>query len=157
MTKYSIRLLEVILLLIAIFILSLSVIDIVSLIKDPINPIYDHILYPIVIAIYVSTIFIYLAFYQTIQFIQLINHKLVFSNDSIYRLKKIKRYGLIFAALYVMALPFIYLLANADDAPGVIFVGITPLVGGFIVYLFTDILIKIIHQGISQKETSKLE
>jgi len=61
---------------------------------------------------------------------------------------QIKIYGLIFSAIFIIALPFFYLLANADDAPGVIFVGMTPLVLGILVYLFADIFKKIIQKGI---------
>ncbi|MBN2299710.1 MAG: DUF2975 domain-containing protein [Acholeplasmataceae bacterium] len=151
MKKYAIVLLKIVLLLIAIAIIALSVIGIISLIQDPINPIYGHILYPIVIAIYLSTVLIYMAFYQTYRFLKLIEDKLIFSNTSIHHLKKIKWCGLIFAFLYLVALPFFYLLANADDAPGVIFVGMIPLVGGFIVYLFAEIMIKITDEGIELK------
>ncbi len=151
MKKYTIILFKIVLLLITIAVFSLSVIGIISLIQDPINPIYGYILYPIVIAIYLSTVLIYMAFYQTNKFLSLIEKQWIFSNTSIRFLEKIKWYGLIFGILYLIALPFFYLLANADDAPGVIFVGMIPLVGGVIVFLFAEIMIKIIDEGIELK------
>lgn len=151
MKKHSIIILKIIILLIALFMLTLSVVGMVSLIKNPINPIYGHILYPIVIVIYISTIIIYLAFYQTIMFLNLMKEKLTFSINTKTRLEKIKILGLVFSVLYFFLMPFVYMLANADDAPGVIFVGMIPLIGGFIVSLFADILIKLIDEGMLLK------
>jgi hypothetical protein len=147
--KYSIIILKAIIVLIILFMLIISVVGIISLTKDPINPIYGHILYPIVVGTYVSTFIIYLAFYHTFMFLNLVKEKLSFSINTKNRLNIIKTLGLIFAILYTLLLPFVYMLANLDDAPGVIFVGMIPLVGGFIVYLFADILIKLIDQGLS--------
>jgi len=149
MEKYSMKIFKILLVLIAVFILTISIIGLISLIQEPVNPIYGYILYPILIAIYLSTILIYLAFYQAWRFISMIEKNQIFNLTSIAYLKKIKIYGLIFSAIYIIALPFFYLLANADDAPGVIFFGMTPLVGGFIVYLFSEMFEKIIRKGIS--------
>lgn len=151
MKKHSIIILKIIILLIALFMLIFSVIGIVSLINDPINPIYGHILYPIVIGVYVSTIIIYLVFYQTFMLLDLIKEKLTFSMKTKTHLEKIKISGLVFSVLYFFLLPFVYMLANADDAPGIIFVGMIPIIGGFIVYLFADIIIKLIDEGMSLK------
>lgn len=151
MKKHSIIILKIIILLIALFMLIFSVIGMVSLIKDPINFIYGHILYPIVIVIYISTIIIYLAFYQTFMLLDLIKEKLTFSMKTKTHLEKIKISGLVFSVLYFFLLPFVYMLANADDAPGIIFVGMIPFIGGFIVSLFADIIIKLIDEGMSLK------
>lgn len=146
MKKHSIKILKYLIILIAIFIMTTSVIGIISLIQEPINPTYGLILYPIVTILYLSTILIYLAFYQTIMFLKLIDQPVIKYENSIENLQKIRVYGVIFALLYVINLPFFYMLAEVDDAPGLIFIGMIPLIGGFIVYLFADIMIKLLNE-----------
>ena len=147
MEKYSMKIFKILLILIAAFILTLSIIGLIMIIRVPVNPTYRYILYPILIAIYLSSILIYLSFYQTWIFLTYIEKDQIFMTSSISCMHQIKIYGLIFSAIYIIALPFFYLLANADDAPGVIFVGMTPLVLGILVYLFADIFKKIIQKG----------
>lgn len=148
MKKYATMMLRIILILITIFIVTLSVIGMISLIKEPINALYSYILYPIVIFLYLSSVFIYLSFYQTNKFLKLLDNHKVISVDSISIMSKIKVYGLIFAIIYFIALPFFYLLADLDDAPGIIFIGLMMFIGGVIVSLFAEIITKLINEGL---------
>lgn len=60
------------------------------------------------------------ALYQTIKFISYTKKNDAFSEVSVKTLKNIGYCGITISALYVIAMPLLFLMADGDDAPGII-------------------------------------
>ncbi|MEH7085153.1 DUF2975 domain-containing protein, partial [Neobacillus drentensis] len=98
-------------------VLALCIFGMPWLAKNPVNPDYDHILYPIVIGMYVSVIPFFAALYQAFKLLSYIDKNQAFSELSVKALKKIKFCAMVISGVYVIILPFVYLVAELDDAP----------------------------------------
>jgi hypothetical protein len=156
MKKYPTLLLKISLLLVLAFIVFLSILFFIFLLENPVLSPYEYIMYPIIIGLYASTIPFYIALYITFRLLLLIEHKKAFSITSINYLSKIKWCAIIFSIIYVVILPFVYLAAQHDDAPGLIIIGISTIFAGFVIALFSVILQTLLNDALIYKEENEL-
>ena len=83
-------------------VLALGIFGFTWLPNNPVNPDYAHILYPIVIGMYVSVIPFFVALYQAFKLLSYIDRNQAFSELSVKALKKIKFCALTISGLYVV-------------------------------------------------------
>lgn len=69
-------------------VLALSIFGVYWLVNNPANPEYDHILYPIIIGMYVSVIPFFVALFQAFKLLSYIDKNQAFSELSVMALKK---------------------------------------------------------------------
>jgi hypothetical protein len=143
--------LKVAVILIGIPILGLCILGLPWLANNPVNPDYAHILYPIVIGMYVSAIPFYIALYQAFKIISYIDKNNAFSELSVKALKNIKYCAITISTLYVVMLPFVYLVAEKDDAPGLIIIGMVPIFASTVIAVFAAVLQKLLKNAIDIK------
>ncbi|WP_317949034.1 DUF2975 domain-containing protein, partial [Rossellomorea marisflavi] len=86
----------------------------------------------------------------------LIDRQEAFSDRSVTILKKIKRYALSVSVLYVAALPFVFMIADKDDAPGLIIVGLVPIFASVVIAVFAAVLQKLLREAIFIKSENDL-
>lgn len=79
-----------------------------------------YLKYLVLTDLYATAIPFYFALYQTFKLLSYIDQNNAFSELSVKALKNIKYCAIAFSSLYVAGMPLFYLLAEADDAPGVI-------------------------------------
>jgi hypothetical protein len=120
------------------------------------NPDYDHILYPIVIGIYSSAIPYFVALFQAFKLLGYIDNEQAFSQLSVKALQIIKYCAIAISGLYLIVLPFVYLLADLDDAPGLIFVGMVPIFASLVIAVFAAVLQRLLQQAIDIKSENDL-
>ena len=149
MERASTLLLKIAVFLLGIPAAALIVFGLPSLIKNPINETYAHILYPIVIGVYLTTI-------PFLKLLIFIDHSQAFSQTSVFALKKIKFCALIISGVYVIILPFIYLVADLDDAPGLIVIGMVVIFAAFVISVFAALLQRLLQQAIEIKTENDL-
>ena len=118
MKQGSTLFLKIAVFLMGIPVLALCIFGLIDLVNNPVNPDYAHILYPIVIGMYVSVIPFFVALYQAFKLLSYIDKNQAFSELSVKALKKIKFCAMTISGLYVVILPFVFLVAELDDAPG---------------------------------------
>ena len=82
-----------------------------------------YVVYGIVTVMYITVIPFYFAFYQCFTLLSYFDRNQAFSDLSVLALKKIKNCALTISGFYVIVLPFVYILAEIDDAPGLILLG----------------------------------
>jgi hypothetical protein len=88
-----------------------------------------YLKYPGLIALYAAIVPFLFVVYQIVkQLINVIKNK-AFSQISVKALKNIKYCTLAISALYVLAMPLLFILADKDDAPGII------LFGSFVIFM----------------------
>jgi hypothetical protein len=143
--------LKVAVIFIGIPILGLCILGLPWLANNPVNPDYAHILYPIVIGMYVSAIPFYIALYQAFKIISYIDKNNAFSELSVKALKNIKYCAITISTLYVVMLPFVYLVAEKDDAPGLIIIGMVPIFASTVIAVFAAVLQKLLKNAIDIK------
>ncbi|EOR21410.1 DUF2975 domain-containing protein [Niallia sp. FSL W8-1348] len=142
--------------LIGIPVLALGIWGVFDLIKNPVNPEYAHILYPIVIGIYVSAIPFYMALYQALRILGYIDKNEAFSEVSIKALSRIKKDAIVISIVYVLMVPFIFLLAQIEDAPGLILFGMVPIFASIVIAVFAAVLQRLLQQAIDIKSENDL-
>ncbi|GGA67594.1 DUF2975 domain-containing protein [Ornithinibacillus halotolerans] len=156
MKRGSTLFLKLALVIIAVPVLALAITGAIYLINHPANPDYDQILYPIVIGMYVSTIPFYMAIYQAFKLLNYIDRNKAFSQVSVAALTKIKYSSIMFSAIYVVILPFVYMVAELDDAPGLIIIGGIPVFASLVIAVFAAVLQRLLQEAIHIKSENDL-
>jgi hypothetical protein len=156
MKRYSTLFLKIAIILIGLPVLALGVYGLVDLIRNPANPEYATMLYPIVTGIYISTGPFYIALYQAFLLLNYIDKNKAFSQLSVNALKKIKYCAITFSTIYVLIMPFVFLLADKDDAPGLVIVGLLPIFASMVIAVFAAVLQMLLQDAITIKSENDL-
>ncbi|MCM3575388.1 MULTISPECIES: DUF2975 domain-containing protein [Mesobacillus] len=112
--------------------------------------------YAILMVMYVSAVPFYFALYQSFNLLTYIDKNQAFSDLSVIALKKIKNSAVIISGLYVVGLPFVYVLAEVDDAPGLILIGMGMIFAPLVVAVFAAVLQRLLKEAIDYKEENDL-
>lgn len=126
------------------------------LINNPASPVYDQLLYPILIGIYASIFPFFMALYQTFRLLSYIDRNQAFSELSVKALKNIKLCAIAISGLYIVILPFVFGLAQMDDAPGLVLVGMIPVIASLVIAVFAAILQRLLQEAIDTKKENDL-
>jgi len=156
MKRGSTLFLKIAVILIGVPVLALCIFLVPWLANNPANPNYDHLLYPILIGMYAASIPFYIALYQTFKLLSYIDKNKAFSELSVKALKNIKHCAMTISALYVVIMPFVYFLADLDDAPGLIIVGMVPIFASIVIAVFAAVLQKLLKEAIDIKSENDL-
>jgi hypothetical protein len=112
--------------------------------------------YALLMVMYVSTVPFFMALYQSFNLLTFIDKHQAFSELSVNALRKIKNCAITISGLYVVALPFVLTLAQADDAPGLAVVGMIPIFASMVIAVFAAVLQKLLKEAIDIKEENDL-
>lgn len=156
MKKGTTLFLKLAVILIAIPVFVICVFMLYWLFNNPVNSQYAYILYPILTGIYLSVIPFYIALYNAFKLLNYIDENRSFSQISVIALKKIKKCAIIISGLYVLIIPFIFLLADKDDAPGAILMGLVPIFASIVIAVFTAVLQRLLQEAIDIKSENDL-
>lgn len=143
--------LKLAIIVIGIPVLALCILGLYWLPTNPVSQTYSHILYPILTGIYLSVIPFYIALYNAFRLLTYIDKNRAFSHSSVKDLKNIKYCAITIGALYVVLMPFIYLLAEKDDAPGAIIIGMIPIFVSMVIAVFAAVLQRLLQEAIDIK------
>lgn len=122
----------------------------------PLNPMYAPIVYPILIGICASAIPFYIALFQAFKLLHYIDASQAFSELSVKALKKIKYCAVAVSAVHAIMLPFFYLVADRDDSPGLIVIGIISTFASMVVGIFAAVLQRLLQEAIDIKSENDL-
>ncbi|MDF2607036.1 MAG: YoaS [Bacillales bacterium] len=119
-------------------------------------PDHSYLKYLIFINLYATLIPFYFALYKAFRLLSYIDRNEAFSELSVEALKKIKYCAISYSSLYVMSLPFFYLVAEKDDAPGVILIGLAFIFASMVVAVFAAVLQRLLKEAIDIKSENDL-
>ncbi len=142
--KKETLLLKIAIAIIGLTVLALSIAGLFWLPSHPVSSSYAHLLYPIIIMMYVSAIPFFIALYKAFNLLTNIDKDMAFSEKSAVELKGIKYCAIIVCALYLVMMPFVFLVADKDDAPGLIIFGMIPIFVSAVVAVFASLLQKLL-------------
>ncbi|WP_127534655.1 DUF2975 domain-containing protein [Paenibacillus kobensis] len=148
--------LKVTLLLLGIPVLALCAVGLPSIASNMAEEYEGSAVYPLFGIIYATAIPYFTALYQSFRLLNYIDHNIAFSERSVTALKKIKYSAIAFSVLYVGSLPFLYLIADQDDAPGLIVIGMVLVFGGMVIAFFAAVLERLLKNAIDIKSENDL-
>lgn len=122
---------------------------------DPNSPYWDlpelaNLQYPLLIGMYVAMIPFFFALYQTLKLLSYIDKNEAFSDLAVQALKKIKYSAITISIVYVLEMPFLYLLTLADDAPGIL-IGLVVIFASIVIAVFAAVLQKLLQEAVDIK------
>ena len=117
---------------------------------------YAYLLYPVVFFMYLSAIPFFAALFQGWKLLTYIDNNTAVSSLSILALKNIKYCAATIAFIYSLLLPFWFMLAQLDDAPGIVLLGIIVVGASVVIAIFAAVLQKLFQSGIDLKSENEL-
>ena len=115
-----------------------------------------YIKYLVFINLYATAIPYYFALYQTFKLLNYIDKNKAFSELSVQALKNIKYSALAINVLYVLSMPLFYLVAERDDAPGIIIIGMIMIFASMVIAVFAAVLQRLLKDAIDIKAENDL-
>jgi hypothetical protein len=94
--------------------------------------------------------------YQTFIILNLIDHDQAFSDQSVKSLKKIKLSAMFLGIQFMVALPFLFYIAEVDDAPGLAAIGLIITLASIVISVFAAVLEKLLKNAIDIKSENDL-
>jgi hypothetical protein len=113
----------------------------------------DHIgpYRPILGGLYLPAIPFFFALYQTLRLLNYIDQNKAFSDMSVRALQLIKYCGLVIAGVFTVGAPYVYHVAQWDDAPGVFAICLVIIAASFCISVFAAVLQRLLHDAIALK------
>lgn len=156
MEKGSTNFLKLAVILIGVIILALCIFFLPGLANDTAEtfPEYSHLLYPVLIGLYLTTIPYFIALYQALRLLKMIDNDDAFSKLSVKSLKVIKYCALTISILYVIG--SVFLLSQNALHPGIAVVGFMIFFASIVIAVFSGVLQKLLKNVIEIKSENDL-
>ncbi len=152
MKNSSTLLLRIAVTIIGIPVFALCIFVLLLLTKNSVNLDHKQFLYPILIGLLISSIPFYLSLYQAFKLLGLIDKKEAFSQFSVKALRIIKLCAMAICGLYIVMVPLVVIVADLDDAPGlVVMFGVIPIFVSMVIAVFAALLQKLLQEAIDIK------
>lgn len=116
----------------------------------------NYLKYIIYTILYGSALPFYFALYQAFKLLSYIDKNKAFSELSVIALKKIKYCAISICSIHVLGLPLFYFVADKDDAPGLIFVGMVIPFASMVITVFAAVLERLLQEAINIKSENDL-
>jgi hypothetical protein len=105
---------------------------------------------------YVMAVPILIAFYQAWKLLGYIDNNTAFSESSVKALKNIKYCGVAVSVAFLCGMPFVVGIAEADDAPGAVVMGLIIAGAPLVISVFAAVLQKLLQNAIDIKSENDL-
>jgi hypothetical protein len=119
-------------------------------------PDMSYLKYLVFIDLYATAIPFYIALYQAFKLLNYIDKNKAFSELSVRAIQKIKQCAIAVSILYVLGMPLFYLIAEKDDAPGIIVIGMVFIFVSMVVAVFAAVLQRLLQDAIAIKAENDL-
>jgi hypothetical protein len=110
----------------------------------------------IVAGLYMTAIPFFIALGQAIKLLRYIKEDNAFSGQSVKALQVIKRCWIVIAILYMAGVPLLFPIAQADDAPGLMLMGLVVALAPITVAVFAAVLQRLLKSGMDLKSENEL-
>ncbi len=111
---------------------------------------------PIILGMYVTVIPFFIAVYHVWKLLAVIGRNNAFSQHSVKALDVIKYCAMTISILYAAGMPYVFIVAERDDAPGVILIGLIITAASAVVATFAAVLQKLLTSAITIKSENEL-
>lgn len=111
---------------------------------------------PILLGLYIPAIPFFFALYQAMKLLNYIDKNNAFSLTSVNAFRTIKYCALAISGIFVAGMPYIFYVADKDDAPGVVAIGCVIIFASFVIATFSAVLQKLIQNAVDIKSENDL-
>ena len=111
---------------------------------------------PILIGIFITAIPFFYALYQGLLLLGYIDNNTAFSDLSVKAIKNIKNCAFTISLIYATGMPAFIYLADKDDAPGAVMIGLVFIFAPLITSVFAAVLEKLLQQALNIKSENDL-
>ena len=111
---------------------------------------------PILIGMTVAALPFFYALYQGLFLLRAIEKNTAFSEKSVRAIKKIEYCAFAISTLYAAGMPYIVYVADKDDAPGVVLIGLVLIAAPLVVGVFAAVLQRLFQNAIDIKSENDL-
>lgn len=115
-----------------------------------------YLKYLVLIDLYATAVPYYAALYQAFKLLGYIDKNVAFSELSVRALLMIKYCAVIICCLYAAGMPLFYLIAEKDDAPGFIVIGLVMIFASLVIAVFAAVLQKLLKEAVAIKTENDL-
>lgn len=154
MKKGSTLFLKAVISLIGLAVLALLLVGLPILIKSEWTGDFDY--GPIFVGLYVPAIPFFMALHQALKLLAYVDRNTAFSDLSVKALKKIKQCAFTISALFAAGMPYIFKIAERDDAPGVALIGFIIIGASFVIAIFAAVLQTLVQNAVEIKSENDL-
>lgn len=147
----STGLLRAAVLFMGLFVLLLCFLALPAIIKDALGFFPPSVIYPLGAGLYLTTLPFFGALGQAWKLLRLIDKGEAFTGASVKALRAIRNLAGVITIIYTLCLPLFYLMAEFDDAPGFVIIGLLPTFAAFVVAVFAAVLEKLLQEALQIK------
>ena len=156
MKQVSTLFLEGVIFLIAIAVMALCVFGLPAIAREAAEHFPKLIYLSFLIGVYTAAIPFYIALHQALLLLSYADKNEALSEPSILALRNIKFCAIAIGACFMFALPLVYKVADLEDAPGVMALGLVVTGAPFVVATFAAVLEKIFRKAVEVKSENDL-
>lgn len=127
MKKLSAVFLKVSIVLLMIPIIAFGAYGLYWLLSNPVSPRYAHMIYPVLAGLYLASVPFIFGAVKIFQLVSLVGKDTLTIRVKEEILRKLKIAALSMGVIFIMILPFAFLIAQEDDAPGLILFSSIPV------------------------------
>jgi hypothetical protein len=148
MKQYSTIFLKIVVILIGIPVLALCIFWLPGFV--------GYLPFPIIMGVYATAVTYFFALYQALKLLSYIDKNKAFSELSVKALKDIKYCANTISIIFAALTPFLYPIADADDAPGLIGFPIIIIFASVVIAVFAAVLQRLLKDAIDIKSENDL-
>lgn len=121
-------------------------------------PDHSYIQVLVMIDLYGAALPFFIALSQAYRLLGFIDRNEAFAEGSVrvLKLKHIKHAAVSISGMFTLGLPLFYLLAERDDAPGIIVIGLILIFASMVIAVFAAVLQKLLNEAIELKSENDL-
>lgn len=119
-------------------------------------PEVSYLRYPVILVLAAAAASFFVALFQTLKLLTYIDTNRAFSQLALKSLRVITYCASIVSGVFVAGMPLVYYIAESDDAPGLIILGMLFVGAPLVVALFAAVLEKLLRSAIAIKKENDL-
>ncbi|MCM3629406.1 DUF2975 domain-containing protein [Paenibacillus glycanilyticus] len=155
MKRVSTLFLKITVILMGLPALAVCVFAVIALIRDNPNQ-FPGKMHISDIGFFVAVIPYFIALYMAMKLLGYIDKNIAFSDLSVQAIKKIKYCGLSIGIIFAAMMPYVYIMARQEDAPGIIVIGLAIAFASFVIAVFGALLERLLQNAIRLKSENEL-
>ena len=119
-------------------------------------PVASRAILVIVLILYVTIVPFFVALWETLKLLRYIDQNIAFSASSVRALRNIKYCAVAMFFLYLACVPFLFPIADTDDAPGLLLIGAALACSPLVIAVFAAVLERLLQNAIDIKSENDL-
>ncbi len=140
--------------LLGLIVLAVCVFVLPRLISSELSGDFDY--GPIFVGMYLTAIPFFIGLHQALKLLDYIDKNKAFSQVSVNALQKIKYCAFAISGLYAAGMPYIFYVADGDDAPGVVALGLVIIGATFVLATAAGVFQKLFQNAVDIKTENDL-